>query len=191
MKRVLVFGDTHVPTRRNSIPDNFHKHIEDTHYDLALITGDLVREKDMRAIFPPLPESYIVKGNMDYGKDHNFHEIVIVERFRILLIHGTQLRPRGNLEQLWEIANQVDADVAIHGHTHKPTIDLHKNRLLLNPGTASGATGGWSGRDDASFLELEVEGKNLTVILHNTDWNTTKTSRLAFCKDETDNMVRC
>jgi putative phosphoesterase len=191
MKRVLVFGDTHAPSRRDSIPDDFFKHIEDTHYDLALITGDLVREQDMRALFPPLPKSYIVKGNMDYGKDHNFHEIVIVEDFKILLIHGTQLRPRGNLEQLWEIAIQVEADIAIHGHTHKPTIDLHKNRLLLNPGTASGATGGWSGRDDASFIELEVTGSNLTVILHNTDWHVVKTSRLDFCKIEENNIIGC
>ncbi len=190
MKRVLVFGDTHVPSRRDSIPPEFYKHIEDTNYDLALITGDLVREQDMRAIFPPLPKSYIVMGNMDYGRNHNFHEIVEVENFKFLVLHGTQLRPRGNLEQLWEISNQVGADVVIHGHTHRPTIDFYKKRLLLNPGTASGATGGWGGRDDASFIELEVIENNLIVILHKTDWHVVKTSQLNYTKNEDGDIIQ-
>jgi len=190
MKRLLVFGDAHVPTRRDSIPSEFYRHIETTTYDSALITGDLVREQDMRALFPPLPRTFIVMGNMDYGQNHNFHEIVEVDEFKMLLLHGTQLRPRGNLEQLWEIANQVEADIAIHGHTHRPAIDLYKNRLLLNPGTVTGATGGWSGRDDASFIELEVDGSNLTVILHKTDWHLASASQLEFRKDESGSIIQ-
>jgi putative phosphoesterase len=181
---VLVFGDTHIPSRRDSIPEVFYDHIEKTNYDLTLITGDLVRESEMRSALPPLPRSFIVIGNMDYGSQYNFHEQIQLDEFNVLLIHGTQLRPRGNIKQLWEITQEIGADVAIHGHTHTASIDLQKDRLLLNPGTISGATGGWGGKSDASFIELEVSKKELLVRLFRTDWKVVKESTLRFQKQE-------
>ena len=183
-QRVLVFGDTHIPSRRDSIPEAFYDHIQQTNYDLALITGDLVRESEMRSALPPLPRSIIVVGNMDYGSQYNFHEQVQLDEFNVLLIHGTQLRPRGNIKQLWEIAQQIKADVAIHGHTHTASIDLYKDQLFLNPGTISGATGGWGGKTDASFIELEVSKNELLVKLFLTDWKIVKESTLRFQKQE-------
>ncbi len=185
--RVLVFGDTHIPSRRDSIPEEFYQHIKDNVYDLALITGDLERESDMRAALPPLPRSFIVIGNMDYSSSYNFHEQVQLDDFNLLLIHGTQLRPRGSIEQLWEILQQIGGDVAVHGHTHRAAIDLYKDRLFLNPGTISGATGGWGGRADASFIELEVQSNEMKVILHQTDWRVVKVSEIQFLKQ--DNII--
>lgn len=185
MTRVLVFGDTHMPTRSKSIPKQFYEHIESTDYDLALITGDLVREAAMKEALPPLPRHYIVVGNMDYASTYNFHELIQLDEIRFLLIHGTQLRPRGNIKQLFEVVASVEADVAVHGHTHKGSIDLHRDRLFLNPGTISGAGGaatGWSGRIDASFMEMMVEKYDLQVVLHTTDWKVIKKSETRFRK---------
>jgi putative phosphoesterase len=186
---VLVLGDAHIPSRRDSIPDEFFQHIKNQDYDIALITGDLVREADFRNALPPLPKSYIVVGNMDYGSTHNFHERIPLDDFRLLLLHGTQIRPRGNIEQLWEILLQIDGDVAVHGHTHKAAIDLYKDRLFLNPGTVTGATGGWSGRTDASFIELVISKNELKVTLHQTDWRVVKKSELWFLKQD-DVIIR-
>lgn len=182
MTRVLVFGDTHIPTRRRSIPETFYEHIERQEYDLALITGDLVREQDMRAALPPLPRTFIVRGNMDYGLEHNVSEQIQLDKFRILLIHGTQLSPRGGLEDFTSILHHVGADVGIHGHTHVPAIDLYQDKLFLNPGTISGATGGSSGRAPASFMELDVRDDKLHVTLHYTDWEIEKTTETEFKK---------
>ena len=188
--RVLVFGDAHIPSRRDSIPSEFFEHIERSNYDMALITGDLVREKEFRDALPSLPRSFIVRGNMDYSsKSYNFHELIQIEKLRFLLIHGTQLRPRGNIKQLLDVLANVDADIAIHGHTHKAAIDLHKERLFLNPGTISGATGGWTGRTDASFMELEIQGINVKVTLYKTDWYVVKSSVVHYHKSE-DAMIR-
>lgn len=185
--RVLILGDTHIPSRRDSIPDTFYHHIKESEYDLALITGDLIRESDMMAALPPLPRSFIVVGNMDYGSSYNFHEQVQLDDFNILLLHGTQLRPRGNIEQLWEILMKIGGDVAVHGHTHNAAIDLHKERLCLNPGTISGATGGWGGRQEASFIELEIQKNEMKVLLHQTDWRVVKKSEIWFLKQ--DNVI--
>ncbi|MHA2210276.1 MAG: hypothetical protein ACXABV_14020, partial [Candidatus Thorarchaeota archaeon] len=61
--------------------------------------------------------------------------------------------------------------------------------LFLNPGTVSGATGGWAGKTDASFIELEIAGSQMTVILHLTDWQVTKQSSLRFVR-ENEEIVR-
>jgi len=181
---VLVFGDAHIPSRRDSIPETFFDHIQQTNYDLALITGDLVRESEMRSALPSLPRSFIVVGNMDYGSQYNFHEQIQLDDFNVLLLHGTQLRPRGNIKQLWEIVREIGADIAVHGHTHTSSIDLHRDRLFLNPGTISGATGGWGGKTDASFIELEVSKNEIVVKLFHTDWKVVKESTLRFQKQE-------
>lgn len=182
--RVLVLGDMHIPSRRDAIPDNFYQYINDSQYDMALITGDLVRESDMRAALPPLPRCFIVTGNMDFGSSYNFHEQVQVDSFNILLLHGTQLRPRGNIEQLWEILQHIGGDIAIHGHTHQATIDLYKDRLFLNPGTITGATGGAGGRTNASFIELIVNDNQMCVILHSTDWRVVKRTEVEYQKQK-------
>ncbi len=189
MKRILVFGDLHVPTRRDSIPDVFAQQISESVYDLALVTGDLVDEDMMRKVMPPLPECYIVQGNMDFGYSHEFHYELQIEDLKFLLLHGTQLHPRGNLDQLWEVLLNVDGDVAVHGHTHVPAVNLYRGRLFINPGTITGATGGRGGRKDASYIDLEVSGSHTTVTLHITNWRTIKSSTLSFEKQD-DTMVQ-
>ena len=182
MKRVLVLGDTHIPKRRDSIPPAFFEHIRMSSYDLALITGDLVRESDMRKAMPPLPQCVIVRGNMDLETKYNLQELVQIDDFRILLLHGTQVDPRGDLSQLGEIARESDADVTVHGHTHEEAIDLLDGRLFLNPGTISGSTGGWAGRVDASFVELVVSPGHIGVTLYHTDWVDIRESKTAYLK---------
>jgi putative phosphoesterase len=185
MKRVLVFGDAHIPTRRDSIPQVFYAHIAETEYDMALITGDLVREHDMRAALPPLPiHSFFVTGNMDYERKYNFREQVQIEGLSILLLHGTGIRPRGSVERFWEICADVGADIGIHGHTHKTGVDFFKGKLFLNPGTITGATGGWRGKDDASFIEMVISDTIVEVILYKTDWHVVKKSEMSYEKKE-------
>ncbi len=184
MRRILVLGDAHIPTRRDAIPDEFYKHIESTDYDIAFITGDLVRMSAFKEAIPELPTSYYVRGNMDFHTEHPFHHEIRVEQFSFLLLHGTQLRPRGNIEQLWEILQEVNLDVAVHGHTHRADIQLYRDRLFLNPGTISGATGGWPGRDDASFIEIEVDNFTMRVTLFMTDWSVIKQSEMRFQKQD-------
>ena len=188
-QRVLVFGDAHIPSRRDSIPKAFYDHIEKTSYDLALITGVLVREVDLYSALPSLPRSFIVVGNMDYGSQYNFHEQIQLDELNLLLLHGTQLRPRGSISQIWEITQKIGADIAVHGHTHKASVDLYKDRLFLNPGTVSGATGGWGGKTDASFIELSVNKNELEVRLFYTDWKVVKESETRFEKQD-DRIVR-
>lgn len=190
MTKVLVFGDAHIPTRRDSIPEDFYRHIEATDYDLAMITGDLVRELDMRAALPPLPRTFIVRGNMDYGRDYSFSEQIQLDEVKFLLMHGTQLSPRGNIKEFLNILYETGADVGVHGHTHISAVDLIDGHLFINPGTISGATGGYSGLAPASFIELDVRGAKVALTLHYTDWQIIKKTEACFRKEE-GIIVRC
>ncbi len=184
MKRVLIFGDLHVPTRADSIPDVLWDHITSQEYDFALVTGDLITEEDMRRVMPPLPKCYIVRGNMDRETKHPIHHIVKVGPLRVFLMHGTNLSPRGDLDQFWDILIEHKADIGVHGHTHEPQIELHNNRLFLNPGSITGATGGWGGRQDATFLELEVDNEKIIARLVSTDWKKLELIPLGYKKTE-------
>lgn len=179
-----------MPSRTNSIPSEFFSHIERTKYDMALITGDLINEHEMRKVLPSLPRSFIVRGNMDTSNNlHNFHELVQIEDIQILLLHGTQIKPRGDIKQLCDVGHNIGADVVVHGHTHQYAVDLYNARLFLNPGTMSGATGGWSGRMTASFIEIDVNKTNIEVKMFTTDWTTVKESVSRFEKKD-DVIIR-
>ena len=174
-----------MPSRTNSIPSEFFSHIERTKYDMALITGDLTNEHEMRKVLPPLPRCFIVRGNMDSSTNqHDFHELVQIEDIKFLLLHGTQIKPRGNIKQLWDVGHHIGAEVVVHGHTHQYAIDLYNTRLFLNPGTMSGATGGWSGRMTASFIELDVIKTSIEIKMFTTDWKSVKESVSRFEKKD-------
>ncbi|MHA1481734.1 MAG: hypothetical protein ACTSQZ_09975, partial [Candidatus Thorarchaeota archaeon] len=61
--------------------------------------------------------------------------------------------------------------------------------LLLNPGTRSGATGCWSGRATASFIEWDIQDDAIEVRLFSTDWKTIKESVNHFVKTD-DSITR-
>jgi predicted phosphodiesterase len=81
------------------------------------------------------------------------------------------------------VTEYTEAEVCIHGHTHQADVSLFKDKLFLNPGTISGATGGWSGRADASFIELIFSKNLIQVTLHKTDWSVVKTNTFHFRKE--------
>ena len=59
----------------------------------------------------------------------------------IHIIHGHQVVPWGDPAALLSISRSLDADLLIHGHTHTTQIWLDKNtqRMLINPGSTTGA----------------------------------------------------
>ena len=72
------------------------------------------------------------------------------------LTHGAQISPRGEQEQLENLAIKRNYNILISGHTHKEEIFLtEKGVLLLNPGSVTGA---WSfvASRLPSFIELKI-----------------------------------
>ncbi|MHC1635293.1 MAG: YfcE family phosphodiesterase, partial [Candidatus Methanospirareceae archaeon] len=166
--RILVIGDTHIPSRAPGIEERLVEKIREEEPDYVFCTGDLTDEK-LISFYESIGKLYLVAGNMDYI-DAKKEEKVEIKGIRIGLIHGDEIYPRGDVEKLSRIAKKLDVDILISGHTHKPMIKEKevggKEVLLLNPGSATGAWGGGGGTGIPSVMFLDIEeGKKVKIRL--------------------------
>ena len=164
MAVILVLGDTHIPRRANRIPDEIEEFVRGKPFDYVICTGDLTAESVLDYLRQLGRKVVAVRGNMDHLPLPEYAEITI-GGFRIGVIHGDQVYPRGNREQLEDIAVERGVEVLISGHTHLP--DVYKGRVvLLNPGSATGAWGGGGGSMRPSFMVVNVAGSEMVVELY-------------------------
>lgn len=155
-KTLLVISDSHIPERAFRIDEHILSFIRSRNYDIVVHAGDLVDEGVLEQIKGFGSEYYVVQGNMDYL---NLPE---QERFKVYnvnigVIHGDQVRPRGNIKALTAIAKDLEVDILISGHTHSPFIVFDPAGVLhINPGSVTGAWGGGGGSFTPSFIEIEM-----------------------------------
>lgn len=161
LRKILVCGDFHIPTRAKRVPDKILDGMCSEKYDLILCTGDLTNETILEELIKMAPVKWVV-GNMDYI-DGPLEEKVTIEEFRIGLIHGTEIYPRGDIKKLYQRAVKMGVDVLISGHTHNLSIHLERNVLLLNPGSATGVWSGGIASLKPSFIILEIDDGKLKV----------------------------
>ena len=160
--RILVIGDFHYPNRAK-YPTEVFNFLKSQKFDLILCTGDLTDISILKELnkFGPVK---IVQGNMDWDVQHPNRHIITIQGIKIGLIHGNQIRPRGNLKKLAEYAKKLDLNILISGHTHTQSIIKYINNLLLiNPGSATGA---WSFLADhiPSFIILKINEIEIKII---------------------------
>lgn len=126
-----VISDTHIPTRSKNIPKKVFEVFKDV--DLILHAGD-VESREVIESLEKIAPVIAVNGNCDYDLGLNDHEIITVDTTRIGLAHGL-VYPRGDTQQLYYLARQLNVDVMITGHSHQPMIEKIDDILLLNPGS--------------------------------------------------------
>ncbi len=160
--KILVLSDTHIPERALKIPDEIIYFLKKG-VDLIVHAGDLTGENVLREL-KSFGNVIAVRGNMDFLPLPR-HEVFDVGNVKFGVFHGHGVYPRGNREQLTEIALDLGVDVLITGHTHSP--DVYKGDvLILNPGSATGAWGGGGGSGVPSFMILNIERNVITVDLY-------------------------
>ncbi len=171
MPYILVIGDAHIPDRAEKVPDKLKEIIEDGRpWDVAVYTGDFTGKEVLDWFLGLGKKTFYVEGNMDYlplPRTAKFS----VKGVRFGVHHGHGIYPRGNTRDLTRIAASLDVDVLLTGHTHSSFIkwSLDKKRLLVNPGSLTGAWGGAGGSMKPSMMIIEVNGKELRVILYELD----------------------
>lgn len=126
-----VISDTHIPTRTKNIPNKVFEVFKDV--ELILHAGD-IESKSVIESLEKIAPVIAVNGNCDYNLGLKNHEIITVGNTRIGLAHGI-VNPRGDTQQLYYIARELDVDVLVTGHSHQPMIEKVDNILLLNPGS--------------------------------------------------------
>ncbi len=164
---VIVIADTHIPERAYDVPLKIKELL--LHYskeaDVVVHAGDLVEKDVLDWVKTLAPRSFIVKGNMDY-LDLPEMLCFTAENVKVCVVHGHQVRPRGNLDQLSDIAHRLEAKVLISGHTHKPLVKYYKRVLHINPGSLTGVWGGGGGSLKPSFISLVINSNEIRATLY-------------------------
>lgn len=153
--KILVVGDAHVPDRVESIHAAMLDKLDSMKpFDYVLITGDLINEDTLKQLIGFGRAKYVVKGNMDYLELPD-KEVIRIGETRIGLMHGHQIKHRGDPQELRGVAVNLRVNILISGHTHVPMIQRGAINLL-NPGSITGAWSGAGNREPPSFLALEL-----------------------------------
>ena len=161
--KVLILSDAHVPDREPEIPKKVREFVSSqAPYDLVLYAGDLTGPEVLEWLKGLGDEVKVVKGNMDYLPLPE-EELVDLDGIKLLLIHGHQVRPRGNLKALSAIAKSKGAKVIVHGHLHKPLVSEEGGVVHLNPGSVTGTWGGSSWGGNPTFMELYLPSYKLKL----------------------------
>lgn len=162
MVRIAVFGDTHVPSRADGIPEWVREAVSAA--DRVIHTGDF----DSTAAFETVREFAgenltAVSGNMDSQLGLPAVEVVEIEGVTFVVTHGTGDRD-GYERRVVEIAREEGGPetIAIAGHTHEVTDTEIDGTRLLNPGSATGAA---PASTETMFL-LDVEDGSVDVTRH-------------------------
>jgi putative phosphoesterase len=196
MVHLLLLGDSHIPKRATEVPIDIYSKIKDISegnlFDYTFFTGDLINAPKLMEFLKKLTnnEVFRVIGNMDYyGGDRDlplFRDLHISlnrdDNLSLGLIHGHNIHPRGDHNQLESFALDNNYNILASGHTHKEEVYLTKNGiLLLNPGSITGA---WSfnASQNYSFIILKIneQSKDISVNLFQKSRNSTKFSTRNF-----------
>ena len=147
-----VISDTHIPYRSSEIPSKVFDTFKDV--DLILHAGDIEELsviKSLESIAPVVA----VNGNCDSDLGLNNHEIIEVEDVKIGLSHGV-VYPKGDTQQLCYLAQQLEVNILVTGHTHQAMIEQIGDILLLNPGSPTNPR-----MADATVMLIEVNGSDV------------------------------
>ncbi len=155
--KIAVIGDFHIPSRVRKIPEKIKKKLKEESPEIIICTGDIGNKKTLKEL-QKIAKTKTVKGNTD---KENFPRKIQLEKkgIKITALHGDQIFPRGNKDRLRYIAEQEDTDILIHGHTHQLDIEKIKEKLFVNPGTATGAWSGGGSNPKPSFITIEINQK--------------------------------
>jgi putative phosphoesterase len=130
--RIIVFSDSHgnAGILRQII-------LSQPNAEVFIHLGDGEREFDsLREAYPDKVMRF-VRGNTDWGSTAKLLDTLVLEKKRILFVHGHTFQVKQSTDLILSEAQFVGADVALFGHTHVAMTDYVDGIYLLNPGSVS------------------------------------------------------
>lgn len=158
---IAVVSDSHIPRRAETIPEEFRKLLEES--ELNVHCGDLVTE-EVKKELEQFGELVAVKGNCDLLQ---LPPSDTFERgdLEFGVYHGTGIQPRGHLPTLVETAKKLEVDVLLTGHTHQQQAVEQDGKIILNPGSCTGVSGGSYSGGNPEMMTVGVNDGKIEVEL--------------------------
>ncbi|MHA1125544.1 MAG: YfcE family phosphodiesterase [Candidatus Heimdallarchaeota archaeon] len=166
--KIFVAGDLHIPSRSTMLHPKFQSIIESEKWDYIVLTGDLTIPEVLtwfKKYLSPSGKLVACRGNMDKVL------LPLKPKFEVngLLFgafHGTDISPRGDINQLKQVADAMNVQVLFTGHSHQSFVHSDDEHLILNPGTGTGASGGTSWSVDTAVMKLEYLSETREICLN-------------------------
>mmetsp|Transcript_23996 Transcript_23996/g.81849 ORF Transcript_23996/g.81849 Transcript_23996/m.81849 type:complete len:190 (-) Transcript_23996:748-1317(-) len=153
----LVIGDLHIPMRVADLPSKFKALLQPGKIQHILSPGDLCTKEVHDYLKGICADLHVVAGEYD-EVEYPETKVLTVGEFKIGLCHGHQVVPWGDVDALAMLQRQLGVDILITGHTHQFKAYKYEDRLLLNPGSATGAYSATAVESKPSFLIMDVNG---------------------------------
>ncbi len=166
MRDILIVSDTHLKTDRLEGLIRYRQRLLKKGEVLELIflgdgLCDVFSCKQYDGIIV-----HAVRGNCDisdrfspYGEEIPFYRLINLGDLKIFMCHGHTLSVKHGYDELCREASRQGADIALFGHTHRPTIEyikkesvrgVEKDMVIFNPGSLGDSSG--------SFGNLSISG---------------------------------
>lgn len=182
MVLVLALGDLHVPHRSTDLPPKFKTMLVPGKIQHILSPGNLCI-KEVHEYFRSLcNDVHVTKGEYDEDARYPESKVVTIGSFRIGLCHGHQVVPWGDAESLAMLQRQLDVDILITGHTHRFKAYKHQGRLVINPGSATGAYSPVTLDANPSFVLMDIDGLRVVVYVYELVDGEVKVDKIDFKK---------
>ncbi|MDR1641356.1 MAG: metallophosphoesterase [Clostridiales bacterium] len=154
--KILVFSDSHRfvdPMKRvlRLVRDSVSMvvHLGDGYYDALQLAED----------YPGLP-FHLVAGNCDHGDWEDINTFHVAGK-KFIMVHGHMQHVKSGFLRLSTLADEMEADVCLFGHTHVPTLFYWGTTLMMNPGTI----GSRRGQPTYGVIEMRDDGCALPSIV--------------------------
>lgn len=105
----------------------------------VLCTGNLCSKDQLEWLKTLAPHVVVTKGDFDDDSTLRETEVVTIGDFRIGVCHGHTVIPWGDAEALASLARRLECDILVTGHTHAATVVEIGGRIIVNPGSMTGA----------------------------------------------------
>lgn len=161
MTKILVMSDSHGLTRRVGTISNRHE------VDLKIHCGDSELTEDAKE----LTGQVVVRGNCDWRGNFPEEELIEIDGLRIFVTHGHLYGVKSSLMQLQYRALEVEADIALFGHSHIVHCEQIEQQLFINPGSISQPRNWpersyciitWENLTEINVIFYDIDGNEIT-----------------------------
>ncbi len=155
-----------------------------------ILTGNIGNKENLDFLRTVCPDVYAVRGDLDdfleipASKVIEDVNVLTFGSFRIGVIHGHQVIPKGDPQALSSVARRLNADVLISGCTHKFEAFEYFGRFFVNPGSATGAPlpDEFASEITPSFVLMDVQTTLIVMYVYHLIDGDVRVEKLEFAK---------
>lgn len=199
---VLLLGDHHIPSRSLSIPEPFQRMLVPGKMQRVVCTGNVgsAAEHDrLRELVGGNSSSvHCVAGEYDFATTAeaagggtaspppSFPETKVIQlgQFRVGIIGGHQVVPRGDLSSLAMVRRRLNVDVLVCGWRRKEGVVEHEGGYYIFPGSITGAFSASIPDVNPAFMLLAVQGNKVVCYVYELKDGKVDVSKTEFSKKQ-------